>query len=261
MVTQKVSVSKETKESRLGIVFRREHKTLPLLIGDFRESNAFHDTPLRRGMKVIRINGEYVSHRKASEASAIVRNLEAGTVTIEAEGVVATVEKPSKEAKLGIGLKAIPEPPCVVIEAFSPDSMFSDCGLKPGQRIVTINDHKISDSSREAIDLLRNAEGEVQIVAIDLGFEDYDPEKAIEVTIQKPLDDSRLGLTFRRISDKPGVTITKICKNGLAWNTPLKVGQRILSINGQKPSTARDTTKLFKEASSDVTILVVDQAS
>lgn len=74
-------------------------------------------------------------------------------------------------------------------------------------------------------------------------------------TVTKPSPDCKLGITLGK---RDGfVTITNISKDGLFADTDLKVGMKVLAVNGQKLTVDMSTTEvvtLMKTAERSVTI-------
>ena len=78
--------------------------------------------------------------------------------------VIAQVIKPSKDAKLGIGLTNFTDG-TVRISSIAKDSLFAETDLQVGMVVEAINGNSKFATSKEAISLLKEAEGLVLIQA------------------------------------------------------------------------------------------------
>ena len=96
-----------------------------------------------------------LSHSRAGKLS------ELGILPIVVQ-VVVVVSKPSKDAKLGIGLTD--DGGSVKITTLNNDGLFANTLLKVGMRVNTINSKRVT-TSNEAVGLLKEAEKQVVIVA------------------------------------------------------------------------------------------------
>ena len=80
--------------------------------------------------------------------------------------IVATINKDSKDQKCGISFdrKTADEEGPVLIGAITEGGLFAGSGLKPGMEVKTINDQSVA-TSQNAVDILREAEGQIKVVA------------------------------------------------------------------------------------------------
>ena len=88
--------------------------------------------------------------------------------------VIAQVIKPSKDAKLGIGLTNFTDG-TVRISSIAKDGLFAETDLQVGMVVEAINGNTKFSTSKEAISLLKEAEGLVVIRAplIILKYKQY----------------------------------------------------------------------------------------
>lgn len=84
------------------------------------------------------------------------------TSTMELKTIVVLVTKPSKDAKLGIGLTN--NKGSVIVTTLFDDGLFANTDLKVGMRVKTINSNRVT-TSQQAVCLLKEAEKQVAIVA------------------------------------------------------------------------------------------------
>ena len=80
--------------------------------------------------------------------------------------IVATINKDSKDQKCGISFdrKTADEEGPVLIGAITEGGLFAGSGLKPGMAVKTINDQSVA-TSQDAVDILKEAEGQIKLVA------------------------------------------------------------------------------------------------
>lgn len=175
--------------------------------------------------------------------------------------IVVLATKPSKDAKLGIGLTTAGNV-AVKITTIAPDGLFAGTDLKAGMILETVNQTKCA-TTKEAVSLLKEAENRVLIVASTT--ENVTQEAfysttasssscAVVVVITKPSKDAKLGIGVDA-SELGKVKITSIDPAGLSAGTELKVGMKIDAVNGKKYSTYDQGMTLLKEAESPVRIV------
>lgn len=148
------SVLKDTKDSLVGIAFSQEPSDAPLAIKYIYQGGLFDSTDLVPGLKVVRINDIDVSGKSAKEAAELIKQLE-GIVSVTADGVRATVEKPAKSSKVGISLTN--KSKFVIISRINPQGLFASSGLRVGQRVVSIAGYVCPPSAAAAIKIVQNA--------------------------------------------------------------------------------------------------------
>ncbi|KAL9187618.1 hypothetical protein ACHAXT_005996 [Thalassiosira profunda] len=79
--------------------------------------------------------------------------------------IAACIHKPSKDARLGIGLINRGDGP-VVVSSIAAGSLFASTGLAVGMQVLSINNIPLDGAtSGQAIQLLKDAEGQVAVVA------------------------------------------------------------------------------------------------
>lgn len=85
----------------------------------------------------------------------------------------------------------------------------------------------------------------------------FPDESTVKATVVKPTKDSTVGISVKKIANDWRVVIQRISSDGLFADSPLRVGQTVLAVNGipvNETTSARDITSIIKEAS-DVTIV------
>lgn len=168
------TVTKETLESKVGIAFARKSDTSPLTIKLIREAGLFAETELKAGMVVDSINGTPMTWSSAKDAADALKASE-GEVTISAIVFKATAIKESKESRCGLSLKNSTTKEGMFISKIFEDSLFAGSELKEGLRVLYINGTECPSITTDAIQILKDAEGEVTILAVDLEITEEDP--------------------------------------------------------------------------------------
>lgn len=79
---------------------------------------------------------------------------------------VATVTKADKSARLGITFRSSQKSSDIVIANIADDSLFADCVLKVGQKVVSING-KTCGTASDAVSLVQSTVGDLTIVTVD----------------------------------------------------------------------------------------------
>jgi hypothetical protein len=148
-------VLKDTKHSLVGIAFSQETPDAPLTIKYIYKGGLFDSTDLVPGLQVVRINNIIVSSKSAEEAAKLMKRLR-GVVSVTAEGVRASVEKPAKDSKVGISLSD--ENGVVIISVINPFGIFASSGLRVGQRVVSINGYVCPPSAASAVKIVQDAQ-------------------------------------------------------------------------------------------------------
>ena len=123
----------------------------------------------------------------------------------------------------------------VYIQKILPDSPAAkDDRLHPGDRILAIGSHTLEDmASEEVIQAIQQAGSFVHLTIL------RQPDGAVEtIELVKP-DGGGLGLLISELKDLPGIYVQEVVKNQVAHaNGHIRVGDRILSINGQDTTNA-----------------------
>jgi C-terminal processing protease CtpA/Prc len=161
-------VLKDTKDSLVGIAFSQDTPGAPLTIKYIYKGGLFDSTDLVPGLKVVSINDVLVTGKSAEEVAELMKQLD-GKVSVTAEGVRASVEKPTKDSKVGISLSD--ENGVVIISVINPLGLFASSGLRVGQRVVSINGYVCPPSAASAVTIVQEA-SKLTIVAASVAVED-----------------------------------------------------------------------------------------
>ena len=172
------TVHKENADTKMGIAFAQVKESNVMTIKYIREGGLFASTDLSAGLEVVTINGEKVSGLSVKEAADLLRNSPAGSdVSVVAKGILGQVEKESKDTKCGISLLRDAETNNMMVKSLAEDGLFSQTNIKVGQKIVSINGQECPKSTKDAIKLIREAEGTVSVVTVSLDEEEEEEEE------------------------------------------------------------------------------------
>lgn len=168
-MTVTVATGKKVEGAKYGITFSRKTPTSPLTVREVRDESPFNKQGLRSGMAVTRINGEDMTWLGPKDAARALQKAKTGSLmSVEAaDSVSVSIRKASKNVKMGIWLRNSSSSAGVFISRINKDSIFASTKLKPGMRVIKINDTTSFDLFQDAIDTLKAAEGIVKIIAID----------------------------------------------------------------------------------------------
>lgn len=158
--------TKVSQDAKLGISFTRTSPASPLTIKSIKDDSVFANSDLRAGMIVHAVMGQSMTWETPKEAADLLRLADAGSVTLEAIAYVAEIVKSDKAAKLGISLKNSTTKPGIFIAAISETGAFAGSELATDQKVIYINDIPCPSNVKEAIALVKQAEGTLKIVTI-----------------------------------------------------------------------------------------------
>ncbi len=162
----KATATKDTQDSKLGIAFTRGGPESPLTIKSINSDSVFAGSDLKPGMIVHTVMGDVMTWVTPKDAADTLRLADAGEVTLDALAFVAEIIKEEKSAKLGIALKNSTIKPGIYISSISDTGAFAGCDLVPGQKVLYINDTPCPSTVKEAISLVKEAEGKLKIITI-----------------------------------------------------------------------------------------------
>lgn len=237
-----VTVSKSTPESSTGLGL----KTLPgggVVISSLKTFSTFNGTNLRRGMKVLRVNGQDCSNKSAVDVAALLKTSgreitvvagDASSNASEAMGfttpghfplVTVRLVKLKKGTKIGIGLRGVrttSQADVPMISSIEPNGLSANTSLKVGMRILAVNGvHCVGQ--KDTLAKLGATQGVLKILAGSL--------RCTAVTVTKTSNHKKVGLVMRQ---ERGVTIiSNLPRDGLFARTSLKNGMLIHQINGK----------------------------
>jgi PDZ domain len=161
------TVDKPTADSKLGIAFSRADKESPLVIKMIREDSLFASSDLKAGMLVESVMGVPMMFATPKEAADALISAEAGEVVVKALAMIGEISKADDtKVKLGISLKNSTTKPGIFVSNIGEDGLFASSELKPGQLVLYINDVPCPSTTKEAIALVKEAVGNLKIIAV-----------------------------------------------------------------------------------------------
>lgn len=167
------TVHKEDVETKMGIAFAQMKDSNVMTIKYIREGGLFAATDLVPGLQVVSIAEKSVSGISVKEAADLLRNAPAGAdVSVVAKGILGKVEKETKDTKCGISLLRDAETDNIMVTSMAEGGLFSSTDIKVGQKVIAINGQECPKSTKEAIKLIREAEGTVSVVTVSLEEEE-----------------------------------------------------------------------------------------
>lgn len=162
-----VNISKPNRESLVGLgVADRPGpygKMVPV-INTIKAGSLAAGTALEEGMHLYRING--VAAKGRDDASAMLKVSEGSIVIVAGPpGLIwATVEKSSKETKVGLHMERYKNNPRIMVGSVK--GLFAATTLKEGMTILEINEKEITPMAmNEVLDMVSEAEGKVTVLA------------------------------------------------------------------------------------------------
>ena len=240
------TASKETTDSKVGLTFK-EMKGKKIITGISPES-IFADSDIKVGLALVSVNGilasmvspaELVTIMKASESEITVKCEDAGYVS-------ATVSKPDRDCRLGIGV--IEREGQIYITSIAKDGLFGDTDLEEGMRIISVNKQPLAGlSSMDAVARFKGAPDQLVVLAEDPGY--------TVVTVTKESPDAKCGITVKNMDGQ--IVVTNVNPEGLFAETELKTGMKVVRVNKKETVGLMtvDAMKLFRQAKSEVTVI------
>jgi C-terminal processing protease CtpA/Prc len=182
MKTYQATVQKESQATQFGLMLSQKTGSSQILIKNIASNGAFGGTELVPGLQVMEINRQGLSDKTVQDAVRVLKEAPIGEICVVARGVVATVRKETKDSKVGISIqKKICDnggPAEMIVKNISQDGLFANSGLQAGQRITAINGLDCPEKSSVAIEIIREAVGELTIVAVESKINNPPPEQA-----------------------------------------------------------------------------------
>lgn len=165
------TAQKETEDSKLGVAFTRAGPDSPLMVKLIREESIFTPTELKAGMVVGSVQGEPMTWKTPKDAADILRAAPAGDVTITSDVFIGEITKSEDpDAKLGISLKNSTKMAGIFVSKIAEEGAFAGTELASGQQVILINDVPCPSTVREAIAMVKEAQGTLKIIAIPVGL-------------------------------------------------------------------------------------------
>jgi C-terminal processing protease CtpA/Prc len=186
MKSYQVTVQKESQATQFGLMLSQKAGSSQILIKNIAPNGVFGGTELVPGLQVMEINRRGFSGKTVQDAVQVLKEAPVGQICVVARGEVATVRKKTKDTKVGISIqKKISDnggPAEMIVKNISQDGLFANSGLQAGQRITVINGHDCPEKSSKAIEMIREAVGELTIVAVESISFSPPPEQAPSTT-------------------------------------------------------------------------------
>lgn len=159
----------------LGVKFARKGDDYPLFVHDVDEGGPFQD--LLPGMKVLAINGYFLTWESPELAFEALRFTQGPKATITVESVVETVNMMLHEVDMEMN-----ESGDVYIRNVSSYSESCPCGLKKGMKVLVLNGHVCSQSISIS-EMIETNRYEWDFVAVDLDSQKLMVSEAMEQCI------------------------------------------------------------------------------
>ena len=283
------SVTKASKDSKVGIAFTQSKKT-PLIIKVIKEDGLFAASSIREGMYVLEVNGQIVHGKSADESISILRDAEGECTVTAIAGLGASAVKQTKESKIGIKLGQKQDMKDILITHINEDGLFGTSKLKVGQKVLAINGQTCPNDVKQAIDILRQASGRISIVVDktihEIGSRSVSstpagtigvangtiPEQAppaekahvttsgtvLTGTVQKGSVDIKVGISFSQTPRLP-LSIANVVPGGLFDSTELETGMFVLEVNGMNVDgkLSQDAVRLLRDAGGDASVKAI----
>jgi len=230
-------VNKPKAESKLGITFSRRNMESPMVIETIRDDGIFASSELKAGMIVESIMKIPMKFKTPKFAEHVLRSADAGQVEVKAKSkirddgtIIAIVDKPREDSKLGITFSRLNMESPMIIETIHDDGIFASSDLKAGMIVESIMGIPMEfKTPKFAEHVLRSTEaGQVDLKARVKICDDG----TIIAIVDKPREDSKLGITFSRLNMESPMIIEMIQDGSLFASSDLKAGMIVESIMG-----------------------------
>lgn len=175
------------------------------------------------------------------------------TTAIQTSPNVATASEGGKAA-LGVTMRDVPG--AVEIAGVMPNSPAAEAGLRPGDRILAIDGQAVRTSN----DLIRIVTARQPQSRVEVAVDRSGLQGTLHATLSDEHDVFRraaLGVTLSRVSHD-GVRVLQVVPDSPAAKAGLKMGDRILALNGQHTTGYADVIQMIGtlEPYTEIEILV-----
>lgn len=154
--------------------------------------------------------------------------------------VTVTVTKPEKDSTIGLSLNYV-DGGKIVARSILDDGLFANTELQAGFILLSVNDTIVKGmSTPQVMKLFVDSEpGDITVVAEDVGLRIH--------SIVKDGSTSKIGIGLKKRNGS--IVVSSIAEDGMMANSNIKVGQRLLGVNGVpcKSLSSREAIALFKE--------------
>lgn len=187
---------KQSNDAKYGLLFHRHDRASPLIIKEIRTASIFHSSKLKSGMLVLEINGIETMWMSPSEGARLLRKADVGAMLSIKATTPFTIQaaKESTESKWGFAIKNSTTQHGIFIRTVSPNGPFAGTDLRVGMKIIQINKRPCPQQIREATQLIKESDTEMEIMVVEQAA----PEERDEMELARSEDDL---LETRMVSD------------------------------------------------------------
>mmetsp|Transcript_17225 Transcript_17225/g.41973 ORF Transcript_17225/g.41973 Transcript_17225/m.41973 type:complete len:1392 (-) Transcript_17225:1183-5358(-) len=260
---------KQNIDESTGILLGQSADGKHIIVEDIEESGIFAKTGLKIGQRVISIAGVSCP-RSLTEAEGLIQDrvgelsivavdtikktslspLENGNSHTQEPNLAVTVSvyKQTQQSKVGMKMRKGTQDSKVIVSGVNEDGPAGGKGLEVGMYVISIDGIPCPSDPKTASGIIKEATGHFEIVA--------SPTVA---SISKKTKHEKLGVTFGR-TENDEIVVHSIASNSSFKATDLQVGQKVVSINGQKCSGLLDEAirTLAGSGVGSVTIVALD---
>lgn len=242
------SFSKDGTNTKVGVGLKERYGGI--VISSITDDSLMANKDVKVGHLLLGVNGTCCKGLTPKQAISLFKGLDSITVLAQEIGLTSVIiYKETEKSKVGIGLKEVDGH--IIVSSLSPDGLFYDTAIKPGQRLVSVGKTDVQGKNKtEAISLIKKAVGSFTVVTDDIGL--------VSIAVQKDSPTTKIGVGLNTIN---GVTaISGITEDGLFAGTALKEGMRLVSVNNTlvQGLTKAEAIDLFKKATGDIFVLAED---
>lgn len=260
METLKVSINKESQESKLGLSFYKIPGTYDVILESVDNDSPFADSKLVPGASISKVNNANVSTMTAAQVETLVKAAPAGTLSLTYSAIVAEATKETAESKVGISIQKNPSLGYVRIYAVSETGLFANKGLKVGQRVTAINGKLCPEDGMEAVKIVKESSGVISITAIEIS-------ELIETKLARTAKDTVVGISLVQNPIYDFIYVSDLHADGILAQhkgSRIEIGQTLVSINGIPcPDNVFDAVESIKETVGELKLETIptDEAS
>jgi C-terminal processing protease CtpA/Prc len=164
--------------------------------------------------------------------------------------VTVTVNKPAEDSVIGLSLNYY-DVGRIVARCILDEGLFHGTELKAGFVLVSVNDTPVKGlSTAQAMKLFLDAPaGDITVVAEDVGLR--------ITSFTKEASNSKVGIGLKERNGS--IIISNIAEDGVMANTDIRVGQRLIGVNGVpcRGLSSKEAIALFKELEA-ITVMTED---
>jgi C-terminal processing protease CtpA/Prc len=201
-------VCKHSPDEKVGITFVRKGKASPLVIKSICDKGLFASSMLCPGMVVLKVSDMDAMWFSPKEAVAEIRNVQAGKVSVKAEGYCGSAHISNFDDQLGISFQNVSGREGVFIGGIDPSGQFSSSYLRVGMQVILINGKTCPMNAEDAIRFLAKSFGDVDVLGT-FSFQEGDQFTTNELKEQLKEGDEEITLQKLAHRRKSRVISTK----------------------------------------------------